>query len=89
MKNNKAAKISMKSNNKKKSAKPRNGSNGVKIDKVLLTIHEVAEIFNLSKFTVYRMLKDGDLQATKIRGSIRVFGNSLERYISDNTIVQP
>jgi excisionase family DNA binding protein len=71
---------------KKRIAK--SGNPGIKIDKVLLTIPEVAEIFNLSKFTVYRMLKDGEIQATKIRGSIRIFGSSLERYISDNIITQ-
>lgn len=86
MKNKKVAKIVVSNTDNKRVTKGKNGSNGVKIDKVLLTIHEVAAIFNLSKFTVYRMLKDGDLQATKIRGSIRVFGRSLERYISDHII---
>ena len=59
---------------------------GISVDKALLTINEVAEILTVSKFTVYRMLKDGDIQATKIRGSIRIFGKSLEEVISGSLI---
>ena len=87
MKSQNATKAVVSGSKKRKMSKSKNGSNGVKIDKVLLTIHEVAEIFNLSKFTIYRMLKDGEIQATRIRGSIRVFGSSLEKYISDNIIM--
>ncbi len=63
-------------------------TDGISIDKALLTIPEVAEILNVSKFTVYRMLKDGEIQATKIRGSIRIFGKSMEEYISGNLITK-
>ena len=61
-------------------------TDGINVDKALLTINEVAEIINVSKFTVYRMLKDGEIQATKIRGSIRIFGKSLEECISGSLI---
>ncbi len=61
-------------------------TDGINVDKALLTISEVAEIINVSKFTVYRMLKDGELQATKIRGSIRIFGKSLKEVISGSLI---
>ncbi len=61
-------------------------TDGISIDKALLTIHEVAEILSISKFTVYKMIKDGDIQATKIRGSIRIFGKSLEEEISGSLI---
>ncbi len=61
-------------------------TNGISIDKALLTINEVAEILSVSKFTVYRMIKDGDIQATKVRGSVRVFGKSLEEEISGSLI---
>lgn len=63
-------------------------TNGVSIDKALLTINEVAEILTVSKFTVYRMLKDDEIQATKIRGSIRIFGKSLEENIAGSLITQ-
>jgi excisionase family DNA binding protein len=59
---------------------------GVAIDKPLLTINEVANLLGISKFTVYRMLKDGEIQATKLRGSIRIFGDALEKYIFQNII---
>lgn len=62
------------------------GTAEITIEKALLTINEVAKLLNISKFTVYRMLKDGEIQATKIRGSIRIFGDSLEGYIAGNII---
>ena len=61
-------------------------TDGISVDKALLTINEVSEILSVSKFTVYRMLKDGEIQATKIRGSIRIFGKSLEEVISGSLI---
>ncbi len=61
-------------------------TDGISIDKALLTINEVAEILSVSKFTVYRMIKDSDIQATKVRGSIRIFGKSLEENISGSLI---
>ena len=61
-------------------------TDGINVDKALLSINEVAEILSVSKFTVYRMIKDADIQATKVRGSIRIFGKSLEEVISGSLI---
>jgi excisionase family DNA binding protein len=37
-----------------------------------LTIFEVASIMRVSKRTVYRLVRDGHLEAAKIRGSFRI-----------------
>lgn len=45
---------------------------------VLLRIQEAARILNVSKWTVYRWIEEGRLQATKIgQGSLRVFRTSV------------
>jgi len=48
----------------------------------LLRVDEVAEQLNVSRWTIYRWIKEGELQASKIgRGSLRVFADSVERLI--------
>jgi excisionase family DNA binding protein len=48
------------------------------MEPVLLRIPEAAQLLNVSKWTVYRWIEEGRLQATKIgQGSLRVFRNSL------------
>lgn len=48
----------------------------------LLRVEEAAERLNVSRWTIYRWIKEGKLQATKIgSGSLRVFAESVERLI--------
>lgn len=51
----------------------------------LLRVGEAAEALNVSRWTIYRWIEEGRLEATKIgRGSIRVFGTSLQTLVEDN-----
>jgi excisionase family DNA binding protein len=43
-------------------------------------IDEVAVYFAISARTVYRLLDEGDLQVTRIRGCIRVSANEIRRF---------
>lgn len=47
---------------------------------MLLKVQEVAELLQVSKWTVYRWVEEGKLQATKIGGnSLRVFQASVDK----------
>jgi excisionase family DNA binding protein len=47
---------------------------------VLLKVQEVAELLQVSKWTVYRWIEEGKLHATKIGGnSLRVFQVSVDK----------
>jgi excisionase family DNA binding protein len=43
-------------------------------------IDEVAAYFAISARTVYRLLDEGDLQATRIRGCVRVSAEEIRRF---------
>lgn len=43
-------------------------------------IDEVAVYFAISARTVYRLLDEGDLQAARIRGCVRVSSEELKRF---------
>jgi len=43
-------------------------------------VDEVAEYFSISVRTVYRLIKEGELGRTKIRGCLRVPVWEIERY---------
>jgi len=43
-------------------------------------VDEVAVYFAISARTVYRLLDEGDLQATRIRGCVRVSSEELKRF---------
>jgi excisionase family DNA binding protein len=43
-------------------------------------VDEVAEYFSVSVRTVYRLIDEGDLKRTKIRGCLRVPVWEIERY---------
>jgi excisionase family DNA binding protein len=45
-----------------------------------LRVDEVADYFAISTRTVYRLLDEGDLQATRIRGCVRVLVEELKRF---------
>lgn len=45
-------------------------------------LNEVAAYFDISERTVYRLLDEGDLQATRIRKCLRVSAEEIRRYAS-------
>lgn len=55
------------------------------MNKQLLWVNEAAMVLNVSRWTVYRWVEEGTLSATKIGNqSLRVFGNSVDKLISEN-----
>ena len=42
---------------------------------------EIAEILNCHRRTVYRLIEDGELEAFRVRSSLRVSTEQLESYI--------
>ena len=48
----------------------------------LLTVPEVADMLRVGKWVAWRLVWDGDLKSIKIRGSRRVFKESVEEYIT-------
>lgn len=48
----------------------------------VLTIAEVSEILKVSRTTVYRIIKENELKAIKVRKTIRVKASDLEEYLS-------
>lgn len=52
----------------------------------LLSILEVAEILDVSKRTVDRMIASGDFPIVKVKGSTKILLSEVERYIERNTI---
>ena len=52
----------------------------------LLRVSEVAKVFNVSRPTVYRMVKAGQLPAYSIAGSVRIPAEAVQRYLEANQI---
>ena len=52
---------------------------------MLYTVTEVAKMLKVNRNFVYKLIKDGKLEAVKI-GSIKVKKEALNRYIEDNVI---
>ena len=50
-------------------------------DRALLTIPETAASLQVSRATVYRLVKDGSLQVVKVRGLTRVRPSAIARYL--------
>ena len=48
----------------------------------VLTISDVSEILKVSRSTVYRIIKEQDLKAIKVRKTIRVKAEDLEAYLN-------
>ena len=48
----------------------------------LLTPREVAEVMRVSTMTVYRLIKAGDLTATRVGRSYRIFENDVAAYLA-------
>ncbi len=48
----------------------------------ILTVGEVCEILKVSRATVYRIIKEQDLKAIKVRKTIRIRLCDLEEYVN-------
>jgi len=49
----------------------------------VMTIQEVADYLKLTRQTVYKLLKNGDLKAFKIGRSIRILRSEIKRFIQE------
>jgi excisionase family DNA binding protein len=55
--------------------------------KNLLRPDEAAQVLNVSRWTIYRWVKEGRLEATKVgKGSLRVFERSIQRLIEEQRV---
>ncbi|MCA9472686.1 MAG: helix-turn-helix domain-containing protein [Nitrospirales bacterium] len=55
------------------------------MDKQLLRVGEAAQALNVSRWTIYRWVDEGRLEATKIgKGSLRIFRASVNTLVQDN-----
>ena len=52
---------------------------------MLLSVSEVAKLLKVNRNFVYKLIKDGELEAVRI-GSIKVREEALNRYIENNVI---
>lgn len=51
----------------------------------LLRVGEAAEALNVSRWTIYRWVEEGRLEATKIGlGSLRIFDTSVQALVENN-----
>ena len=49
----------------------------------LLTVTEVADLLRVSRMTVYRMIKEGDMAAVRVGRSYRLREDDVDTYLSD------
>ncbi len=56
------------------------------MQKELLRPDEAASLLRVSRWTIYRWIKEGKLEATKIGGSLRIFRTSIDKLIEDKKI---
>ena len=55
------------------------------MEKHLLRVGEAAQLLNVSRWTIYRWVEEGRLEATKLnKGSLRVFHRSLTALVDGN-----
>ena len=47
----------------------------------LLTVDEAGERLSVSRWTVYRLHRDGKLKFVKVRGGTRIKASEIERYL--------
>lgn len=58
------------------------------MDKCLLRVDEAAMLLSVSRWTIYRWVQEGRLEATKVgKGSLRIFQTSVARLIDQNRTV--
>ena len=55
------------------------------MERQLLRVGEAAEALNVSRWTIYRWVEEGRLEATKIgKGSLRIFRHSVNSLVQNN-----
>ena len=55
------------------------------MEKQLLRVGEAAEALNVSRWTIYRWVEEGRLEATKLgKGSLRIFRHSVNALVEEN-----
>jgi excisionase family DNA binding protein len=47
----------------------------------LFTVNQVAAVLQVSKMTVYRLIHAGTLRAIRVDGSLRLYQDSVERFV--------
>lgn len=55
---------------------------------MLLTVSEVAKALKVNRNFVYKLIKDGELEAVRV-GSIKVRKEALNQYVNNNIIITP
>lgn len=65
----------------------RHGTRNASEQDRLLTPHEVAELARVSYHAVVRAINAGELQASKLRGRLRVRHSAYEAWIDEHTVV--
>ena len=55
---------------------------------MLLTVSEVAKALKVNRNFVYKLIKDGELEAVRV-GSIKVRTEALNQYVNNNIIITP
>ncbi|MBM4134087.1 MAG: helix-turn-helix domain-containing protein [Nitrospira sp.] len=57
------------------------------MDKPLLRVGEAAQVLNVSRWTIYRWIEEGRLEATRLsKGSLRVFRESVTDLVERNRV---
>ena len=49
----------------------------------LLTVNEVADLLRVSRMTVYRLIKEGQLKALRVGRSYRLREDDVDEYLSE------
>ncbi|GKS57093.1 hypothetical protein YTPLAS18_06200 [Nitrospira sp.] len=59
----------------------------MKLQESLLRVEDAAKILSVSRWTIYRWVEEGRLEATKIsRGSLRIFHRSVNSLVETNCV---
>ena len=56
-----------------------------RLDRLALSQAETAELLGVSRDTVKRMIRDGDLPVVRLRGSVRIPRRGLEAWVDEHT----
>jgi excisionase family DNA binding protein len=54
----------------------------VQTEQRLLTVREVADVMRVSNMTVYRLIKTGNLDATRVGRSYRIWEQAVDAYLA-------
>ena len=49
------------------------------------SVNEVSDMLSLSRPTIYKSIRDGDLNSIRINGQVRIKHNELQKYIEDES----